>query len=85
MTTRPLDARMLATLVCPDTHQPITLATDDLLARLNQASVAGSLKNHAGHMIHDSIDAVLVRADGKGAYLVVDGVPHLLSDERIDL
>jgi len=26
-----------------------------------------------------------VRADGKGAYLVVDGVPHLLSDERIDL
>lgn len=80
-----VDARMLARLVCPDTRQPMTLATDELVARLNQASAAGSLKNHAGHMIHEAIDQVLVRADGKGAYLVIDGVPNLLSDERIDL
>jgi len=85
MTTRPLDEKMLARLVCPETHQPLTLAGDDLVAQLNRARTDGSLKTHGGQMIHDPIEQVLVRVDGKGAYVVTDGVPNLLADERVDL
>lgn len=82
---RTLDPKMLAQLVCPETRQPLTVANDDLLAELTTARTAGSLKNHAGHMVNELFEQVLVRTDGKAAYLVVDGVPSLLSDERIDL
>lgn len=80
-----LDPQMLARLVCPETHRPVAFAPAELVGRLNQASTAGSLKNHGGHMVHGAIDGALVRDDGKCAYLVVDGVPNMLIDERIDL
>lgn len=80
-----LDPKMLARVVCPETHQPVALASDELVARLNLASTEGSLKNHAGHMVNGAIEQALVRQDGKCAYLVMDGVPSLLVDERIDL
>lgn len=80
-----LDSKMLARIVCPETHQPVTLATAEVVARLNQASTEGSLKNHAGHMVNGLIEHALVRQDGKCAYLVMDGVPSMLVDERIDL
>lgn len=85
MTTPSLDPKMLATLVCPETQQPVTLGSAELVAQMNQASNAGSLKNQAGHMIHGVVEHVLVRRDGKSAYLVIDGVPNLLAEERIDL
>lgn len=84
MTTQ-LDSHMLARLVCPETHQALTLSSPELVAKLNQASTAGSLKTHTGQMIHGAIEHVLVRDDGKCAYVVIDGVPNLLAEDRIDL
>ncbi len=80
-----LDSKMLARVVCPETHQPVVLASAELVARLNKASTDGSLKTHAGQLVNGVIEQALVRQDGKCAYLVMDGVPSMLIDERIDL
>jgi len=80
-----LDPQMLERLVCPETRQALKTAPADLVVRFNQESTAGSLKTRAGNMVHGVIEAALLRADGKCAFLVVDGVPNLLTDERIDL
>ncbi len=85
MTSSSLDARLLSALVCPETQQSVALASAELVAQLNAKSHAGSLKTHAGNMVHGDVEHALLRADGKCAYLVVDGVPNMLVDERIDL
>lgn len=80
-----LDPQMLGRVVCPETHQPLKSAPADLVARFRQAAATGSLKTRGGNMVHGAIDDALIRDDGKCAFLVVDGVPNLLTDERVDL
>ncbi len=80
----PIDAQLLAILVCPETHQPLSMAGDDVLAELN-AKVGSGLKNRHGDALKGAITEGLVREDGKALYVIEDGIPNLLVDERIDL
>ena len=80
-----LDSSMLTRLVCPETRQPVRLAGAELVASLNLAAAEGRLKTHGGQMVHGAIEQVLVREDGRCAYMVLEGVPCMLIDERIDL
>ena len=80
-----IDPELLEILVCPETHQPVKLADAALLASLNEKIKANALKNHQGEPVAKPVDEALVREDGKCVYLVDDGIPNMLIDERVDL
>ncbi|MFI5403908.1 MAG: Trm112 family protein [Planctomycetota bacterium] len=81
----PIDPELLEILVCPESHQPVKPANPELLAALNLRIKGGGLKNHQGDAVAKSVDEGLVREDGKCLYLIEDGIPNMLIDERIDL
>ena len=76
---------LLEILVCPETRQPLTPASADLLAKLNAAISAGQLTNRAGQAVKQKLLSGLVRQDGKVLYAIVDDIPLMLVDESISL
>ena len=72
-------------LVCPETKQPVSLATPDQLATLNTAIRDGSLLNRGGTKVEKELAEALVREDGKILYPVDDGIPVMLIEESIEL
>lgn len=77
--------QLLAILRCPENRTPLRLAPADLVARLNAAVAAGTLRNMAGGALSETLDGGLVREDGRIAYPIIEGIPHLLVDEGIPL
>jgi uncharacterized protein YbaR (Trm112 family) len=80
-----VDSQLLEILVCPETKQPISLAGDDVLGRLNAEIDAGRLRNRGGETVTQRITEGLVREDGKILYVVDDGIPVMLVDQSIEL
>ena len=85
MSTPALDKDLLAILACPETKEPVSLADAELVSRLNAAIESGALSSRDGNKIERSLDAALVRQDGKVAYAVRGGIPIMLIDESIQL
>ncbi len=81
----PLDKEWIDLLVCPETRQPVKLADDALIQRLNAKVDAGELVTVSGAKVNDPIEAGLVREDGKVLYVVQNEIPNMLADEAIDL
>lgn len=81
----PIDPELLDILVCPESHQPVKPANPELLAALNVRIKSGGVKNHQGDAVGKPVEEGLVREDGKCLYLIEDGIPNMLIDERIDL
>ena len=81
----PIDQELLDILVCPESHQPVKMADADLIASVNGRIKAGGQKNHQGTALSAAIAEGLVREDGKCLYIIDDGIPNMLIDERIDL
>ena len=80
-----IDPELLEILVCPENHQPVKLADEELLGSLNGRIKSKTLKNRQGQMVEKELAEALVREDGACVYLVDDGIPNMLIDERIDL
>jgi len=80
-----IDPELLEVLCCPETHQSVQPAQEDLLAQLNSRIKAGAVKNHQGDAVSKPVEAGLVREDGKCLYVIEDDIPNMLIDERIDL
>lgn len=80
-----IDPELLAILVCPDTHQPLRQAGDELVARVNRALAEGRVQNVAGQAVAEALDEGLVREDGRVLYPVRDGIPVLLVEEGLPL
>jgi uncharacterized protein len=78
-------SELLKILVCPENQSSLTLASGELIARLNAAIVRGQLKNKAGQKVEKRLDGGLVRADQKVLYPIVDEIPMMLVDEAIPL
>ena len=76
---------LLDILVCPETRQPLTLADDALLARLNQQIRDGALRNRGGEPVERELAAGLVRQDGAILYPIEDDIPVMLIEESIEL
>lgn len=85
MTEDALDPELLEILACPETKEPVELASAELVSRLNQKIQAGELTNRGGRLIQDPVTNLLVRQDGKVAFLVRDGIPIMLIEESIEL
>jgi uncharacterized protein YbaR (Trm112 family) len=85
-----LDAQLLALLVCPATHQAVTLASPADVQRLIAGVRSGEVRTVAGAEPDAAFDGALVRQDGAVAYPIRDGIPVMLVEEglvidRLDL
>ena len=81
----PVDEELLKILVCPETHQSLHLAGEDLIAELNRKIEAGELVNREGDRVTEKIDAGLIREDGKYLYPIREDIPIMLIPEAIPL
>jgi len=81
----PIDSELLEILVCPETHQPVSPASEQVLSTLNEEIRAERLKNRGGERVTTSLSEGLVRKDGKILYPVDDGIPVMLIEESIEL
>jgi uncharacterized protein YbaR (Trm112 family) len=81
----PVSPELVDILVCPETKQPVAVASEDVLARVNEKISAGSLRNRGGEKVEKAITEGLLREDGKMLYPVDDGIPVMLIEESIEL
>ena len=78
-----MDPEMLRILCCPETHQPLRPAPEDLVASLNERIGQGNVRNRSGKAVTERCEAGLLREDGKALYPVRGGLPILLVAEAI--
>ena len=76
---------LLQILCCPETHEKLSPADAALVERINEAVVAGRLRNRAGKPVTEKISDGLVRQDQKYLYPVRGDIPVMLIDEAIAL
>jgi uncharacterized protein YbaR (Trm112 family) len=81
----PVPDDLIAILICPESRQPIALASAEQLARVNDAIRAGNAYNRAGNRVEKELAEALVREDGRVLYPVEDGIPVMLVEESIPL
>ncbi len=81
----PVSQDLLEILVCPDTKQPVALASSDVLDRINADIEAGKLRNRGGEAVTARVSEGLLREDGRVLYIVDDGIPVMLVEESIEL
>jgi uncharacterized protein YbaR (Trm112 family) len=81
----PISAELLEILVCPETKQPVALATPERLEELNQKIRSGELRNRSGESVEKELTEALVREDERVLYPIDDGIPVMLIDESIEL
>ena len=80
----PVSQDLVDILVCPETKQPVRLASEEILAQVNQRIEAGTLRNRGGEKVEKPIAEGLVREDGTILYPVDDGIPVMLIEESIE-
>ena len=80
-----VDASLVAIMVCPESHQPLTVADEATVQQVNAAIAAGTLKNRDGETVSEAIQAGLIREDGAYLYVVRDDIPVMLIGEAIPL
>jgi uncharacterized protein len=80
-----LSQDLLSILCCPETHQPLRLADETLVSRLNELIQAGKLKNRGDEPVTELIDAALVRQDGTCVYPIRQNLPVLLVNQAIPI
>ena len=76
-------ADLIKMLACPENQTTLSLASDELVTRLNRAIAAKMLKNRAGQTLEKNLNGALVREDNTLVYAIVDDIPMMLVDEAI--
>jgi uncharacterized protein YbaR (Trm112 family) len=76
---------LLGMLRCPESRQQLKLADSDLVAEVNRLIAAGQVRNRAGQALARPVEGLLVRADDRLAYPVIDDIPILLVEEAMVL
>ena len=76
-------AELLEILRCPETHQKLSLAPADLIARLNSQISARQVRNRAGKVLEEPLEGGLLREDGAVLYPIRGKLPIMLIDEGV--
>lgn len=80
-----IDKELLDILVCPETKEPVSLADDDLVARVNEKIKAGELTTRGGDKVTEPISGGLVREDRQYLYMIREDIPIMLIDQAIPM
>jgi uncharacterized protein YbaR (Trm112 family) len=78
-----LNAELLALLVCPETHQDVTLASPGEIALLNVAIREGRVRTAGGNPMDQPVEGALIRLDRAIAYPIRDEIPVMLVAEGL--
>ena len=78
-------ADLVEILICPESKQPVRLATAAELATLNEKIRTGTLRNRGGEPVKTELAEALIREDGRILYPVDDGIPVMLVEESVEL
>ncbi len=78
-----IDKELLAILACPDTHQGLQQAPEELLGRINARIARGEQRNVGGALVTEPLESGLVREDQKILYPVREEIPVLLVEEGL--
>ena len=81
----PVATELLEILVCPETKQTVSPASDEIRARINEKIESGQLRNRGGDPVTEPVQEGLVREDGRILYVVDDGIPVMLIEESIEI
>jgi uncharacterized protein YbaR (Trm112 family) len=76
---------LIRILRCPETRQPVALASQATIDGLNARAREGTLRDVGGAPVQRHIEAGLVRQDGRILYPVIDGIPRMLIERGIAL
>jgi uncharacterized protein YbaR (Trm112 family) len=80
-----IDKQLLDILVCPETKEPVSLADDELVAKINEKIKAGEVKTRGGEKVTEPISGALVREDRQYLYMIREDIPIMLVDQAIPL
>ena len=80
----PIDPEMLGILCCPETHQPLTVASPQLVEEINQRIRAGQMIAKTGRKVTEPIQGGLLRQDRQVLYPIRHHIPILLLDEALE-
>jgi uncharacterized protein YbaR (Trm112 family) len=78
-----LQNSLLKILRCPEDRSSLSVASPDIVERVNAAIRQGWIVNRAGKQLERTIDGGLVREDGAYMYPIIDEIPVLLQDDAI--
>jgi uncharacterized protein len=76
---------LLAILRCPETHQKLAVAEENLVTQINVEIADGRVRNRGGQTVSEKIDSGLVREDRKFLYPIRANLPIMLIDEALPL
>jgi uncharacterized protein YbaR (Trm112 family) len=76
---------LLEILCCPETRQRLVPAEAHLIEKLNAQIASGTLRNRAGKVVTEKLEAGLLRADGQLLYPIRHDIPVMLIEEAIPL
>ena len=68
---------------CPETGQPLSLASNDIIQKINERIASGYIVNKGGKKITNGINGGLIRKDNRYLYPIVGNIPILLIPEAI--
>ncbi len=80
-----ISAKLLPLLRCPLSGQPLVIADQGVLDRLEALRAAGALRYRSGEAVSRTLEAGLIREDGTQFFPIVDNLPLLLPDEAIEI
>jgi len=80
-----LQSTLLAILRCPEDRSFLSVASPDVVNRINAAIRQGRLVNRIGKQLERTLGGGLVREDGAILYPIIDEIPVLLRDDAISL
>ncbi len=80
-----ISPELLSLLRCPLSGQPLAMADQVVMDRLEASRTAGTLRNRSGEPVAHPLSAGLLRRDGKLLYAIIDNLPVLVPDEAIEI
>jgi uncharacterized protein YbaR (Trm112 family) len=80
-----LTEEVLELLQCPLTGKKLSLASDQMILRVNEAIANGNARDRIEQKVSHKIDGGLVTDEGVWLYPIREEIPTLVVEEAIDI